>query len=628
MYKLSVPVNIQRFRERRQAYLQELKAIGARRVMLCGAINDIFDKAAYEDIDVLAEDAKLLKAQGYEVVFWVGGFGHGEPLAGEAARAPRYTLIMGSDGVTTNAYCPLDEAFRKDYAEGIKTLAKAQPDGIMLDDDFRISARAYNLGCCCEKHMEAYRKALGEEIAREDMEKLVLTGGPNRYRDAFLKVLGDSVRDFAKYLRKELDSVAPHIPMSACACYGTWGNDGFNSIEIAKILAGNNQPFLRTFGAPYHYKRQNVLRGIERTRMQAAWCKNSGIEVFAEGDVYPRPRYNTPARTAELYDAALIASGETDGILKYMFDYNRDIDYDRGYVNLHKKNAPIRQAVAEAFAGKKTVGVRVFEKMDKLSGWVLPETLDREALAYLKKDELGGNPAELLSHNAIPTVWQAGGEYPVAVFGENARYIAKEDLKNGAFIDAMAADILRQRGIDTGLISTRLDVFSSEKFPGADLPQIGLEAVRLHRMEVSSGAKILSRLQPGDAPGAYIYENAEGLRFYCIAYDLYNNVSVPNYCCDYHRQQQMVDALQWLCGKPLPVVCTGNPHLYCLTARAGEELSVLLINHFMDEIIAPEITLDKAYRHIECVGCTGTVSGNKVTLSEIAPYGIAAFTVK
>ena len=628
MYKLSVPIHISRFRERRQAYLRELKEIGAKRVMLCGPVNDIFDKSAYEDMDALCEDVAILKENGYEAVFWVGGFGHGEPLAGEAARAPKYTLVMGSDGVTTNAYCPLDENFRRDYAQGIKALAKADPDAIMLDDDFRISARAYNLGCCCEKHMALYRKALGEEIPREDMEKLVFTGGPNPYRDVFLKVLGDSVRDFARYIRAELDTVAPHIPMSACACFGTWGNDGFNSIEIAKILAGNNKPFLRTFGAPYHYKRQNVLRGIERTRMQAAWCKNSGIEVFAEGDVYPRPRYNTPARTAEMYDAALLASGETDGILKYVFDYNRDIDYEKGYVNLHKKNAPLRQEIARMFAGKKTVGVRVFERMDKLPGWVLPETLDKEVVAYLKKDELGGTPAELLSHNAIPTVWQGGGEYPVAVFGENARYIAKEDLKNGAFIDAAAATILRERGIDAGLVSSCLDTFTSEKFPVADLPQIGLEQVRLHRMEVSPKAEVLSTLLPGNAPGAYLYENQEGLRFYCIAYDLYNNVSIPNYCCDYHRQKQIVEAMEWLCGRPLPAVCLGNPHLYCLTAKAGAELSVLLINHFMDEIITPEITLDRAYTSIDCAGCTGRVEGNKVTLSEIGPYAIAAFAVK
>lgn len=630
MYKLSVPVNILRFRAQKDAYLQELRKINPQRIMLCGSVNDIFDTAcdAYTHLPQLQEEVMLLKENGYEVVFWVGGFGHGEPLAGESAKAVRYTLITGSDGAVTNAYCPLDEDFRKDFAAGLKQLAKAQPDGIMIDDDFRISARAYNLGCCCEKHMELYRKALGEDVRREDMEKLVFTGGPNRYREVFLRVLGDSVRDFAKYIRAELDTVAPHIPMSACACFGTWGNDGFHSIEIAKILAGENKPFLRTFGAPYHYKRQNVIRGIERTRMQTAWCKGSGIEVFAEGDVYPRPRYNTPARTAEIYDTVLLASGENNGILKYVFDYNRELEYDRGYVNLHVKNAPIRQGVAELFAGKKTVGVRVFEKMDKLPLWELPETLDKEVLTYLKKEELGGTPAELLSHNAIPTVWDLTEDYPVAVFGENARHISLDDLKNGAFIDPLAAQILQSRGIDCGLVSTQLSAFSQEKFPGHDLPQIGLDAVRLHKMEVSSSAKVLSTLQPGDAPGAYLYENGKGQRFYCIAYDLYNTQTVPNYACDYYRQNQMVDALEWLCGKKLPAVCLGNPHLYCMTAKSGDKLSVLLINHFMDEILTPEIRLDKAYSTIRFVNCTGTLEGDKVSLSEISPYGVAAFEVQ
>lgn len=630
MYQLSVPVNILRFRQQKEAYLQELKKIQPKRVMLCGSVNDIFDTDcdAYTHLPELKEEVKLLKENGYEVVFWVGGFGHGEPLAGEDARAVRYTLITGSDGVTTNAYCPLDENFRRDYAAGLKQLAKAEPDAIMIDDDFRISARAYNFGCCCPLHMEQYQKALGKELQREEMEKQVLTGGENPYRKAYLQVLGDSVRDFAKYIRAELDTVAPHIPMSACACFGTWGNDGFTSIEIAKILAGNNPPFLRTFGAPYHYKRQNVIRGIERTRMQAAWCRGEGIEVFAEGDVYPRPRYNTPARTAEMYDTVLLASGELDGILKYVFDYNRELDYERGYVNLHLKNASVRQGVAELFAGKKTVGVRVFEKLDKLSLWALPEELDQEVVTYLKKDELGGTAAEILSHNAIATVWEQEGQYPVAVFGENARYISEEMLENGAFIDATAAKILQSRGIDCGIQDSHLAAFSREKFLNHSIPQIGLEAVRLHKMEISPDAKVLSLLQPGDAPGAYLYENHRGQRFYCIAYDIYNNQAVPNYMCDYYRQEQMVDSLQWLCGKKLPAVCLGNPHVYCMTAKQGDRLSVLLVNHFMDELITPVIRLDRTYKTIRFVNCTGTLEGDKVTLTEVMPYGVAAFEVE
>ena len=625
MYKLSVPINIDRFAENRQAYLISLKEIGAQRVMLCGPVNDIFDKrnAAYTRLAELTDMVKLLQDNGYEVIFWVGGFGHGEPLEGESAREIPYTLITGSDGVTTNAFCPLDEDFRRDYANGLKELAKAEPDGIMLDDDFRISARAYNLGCFCEKHMALYEKVLGEKLRREDMETLILSGGENRYRKAYLQVLGDSVRDFAKYIRAELDTVAPHIPMSACACFGTWGNDGFNSIEITHILAGQGKKFLRTFGAPYHYKRQNVLRGIERSRMQAAWCRGEGIEVFAEGDVYPRPRYNTPARTAEMYDTALIAAGENDGILKYVFDYNRDIAYDPGYVNLHIKNAPIRQGVAELFRGKKAVGVRVFEKMDKLPLWELPETPDKDMLAYLKKDELGGNPAELLSHNAISTVWDNSGQYPIVVFGENARYVKEEDLKFGAFIDAVAAKILSERGIDCGFVKSELCTFSAERFPGHKIPQLGLETVRLHKMEISPDAQVKSVLLPGEAPGAYCYENKMGQRFYCIAYDLYNNQTVPNYSCDYYRQAQMCDAIEWLCGKRLPAVCAGQPHTYLLCS-----MSVLLINHFMDEFLNPEITLDQEYRTIRFVNCTGKLEGNKVTLSDVMPYGIAAFEVK
>lgn len=189
----------------------------------------------------------------------------------------------------TDALCPMDPGFMRDFAEGIQVLAQANPDMIMLDDDFRLNPRGYDLGCCCPRHLEAYQRLLGEDIPREEIYRKVMVSGENPYRKAWLQVMGDSVRNFATYLRTALDTVAPHIPMSACACLNTWGEDGFNSIEIAKILAGKNPPFLRTFGAPYHYGGMRIQKGVECTRMQAAWCEDAGIEIFAEGDSHPRP---------------------------------------------------------------------------------------------------------------------------------------------------------------------------------------------------------------------------------------------------------------------------------------------------------------------------------------------------
>ena len=86
-------------------------------------------------------------------------------------------------------------------------------------------------------------------------------------------------------------------------------------------------------------------------------------------------------------------------------------------------------------------------------------------------------------------------------------------------------------------------------------------------------------------------------------------------------------AVQWLCGKPLPVVCKKNPNLYIYAAKNENAMSVLLLNIHMDSIDRPVLELDRAYKHISGVNCVATLEGNKVYLSEMQPYAMSAFEV-
>lgn len=62
--------------------------------------------------------------------------------------------------------------------------------------------------------------------------------------------------------------------------------------------------------------------------------------------------------------------------------------------------------------------------------------------------------SRLLTFNSILTVYQNNGGL-VLLLGENARYMDCAALKNGAFLDIRAAEILQQRGIDVGLIDAQ-----------------------------------------------------------------------------------------------------------------------------------------------------------------------------
>lgn len=629
MYKLSVPVCINTITDENIAvWLDILRSCKAERIFICLAADVCTDiSILYNDPQKLRNTIAFFKKHGFETGFWINSLGHGGALLHDTAGTENatFTQMAGVLGdVSGHAYCPLDKNFKKKYSDAIKLLAAFAPDIIMIDDDFRLNLRSYYMGCFCELHLEEYYKRIGERIPREKLEKYIFTGGRNRYRSEYMKLSADTLLDFSASLRKAVDEVDPNIRLGVCACYDNWDYVGTDLIEISKVLAGKTKPFLRTIGAPYW--NNNIIEVVENTRMQAQWCKNTGIELFAEGDTYPRPRYNVPSRVLELFDMALISDGSTDGILKYMFHYNHKPEYETGYFERHIKNSKVRDALKEMFEGKKPVGIRAYNVMHTIESAVLPEKCPEKIATKLIASYKSVSCA-LLSGNSIPTSHTDDGEYPVLVCGENARYISEKELENGAILDAAAAVILNERGIDTGILSCEKADFSAEYFycGGESVPAVNNNA--LCRISCKEDADIKSIFVPENSPASYFYENSRGQRFFVLACDMKFSEENANYTNNYYRQSDLVQACERLCGKKLPVVSLKNPNLYILASRSGDKMSVAMFNISLDEISLPDILLDKKYSDIRFINCTGKLCGDTVKLSEIGPYGFAAFEV-
>lgn len=644
MFKHSVPINPMMIDEKNlAAYKEQIVKGGFKRVFLITP-----SYIYYEDCPIYTHREKYIslisefRSLGLEVGIWFNGFGHGAGFHTGKPKEERYTyqLMVGADGVCIEeCNCPLDRKYMKDYLRGVEAVASMNPDLIMLDDDTRINTRRYKMGCTCPLHLAEYAKLVGEEVPRENIERLVFSGGNNKYRKAWFKLLGDTLRNFAKEVRCAVDKHNENIRVGLCTCYDTWDYSGTDGVELAKIFAGNTEPFTRTISPPYHYKK--VAVGVEQTRMQAEWCRDCGIEVFAEGDTYPRTRQTVPARLLEMFDLALLSTGEVSGVLKYVYDYNTpNINYETEFVNAHLRNGGLREQFAEIFGGKEAVGVRAYEVMHKNENWVLPDETPSGVCTKMA-NTFFSRSIKLLTLNSIPVIHKEGG-VPV-VFGENARYISKQTLASGAVLDAVAAKILKERGIDTGLIDCVPAAYGTEEFPAFSVSQ-GTDEASLCKMQVSEKAEILSLLKPDDAPGSYLYENAEGMRFYVLALNayetfaylpygiqtLYESYRNALYYANYARQMQLTEALEWIGRKPLPAKCAGHPFLYMTAAKSADNkaMSVALFNVFEDEIAEPVVTLDKDYTSIRFVNCSGELCGNKVKLSTISPYGIAAFEVK
>ena len=201
-------------------------------------------------------------------------------------------------------------------------------------------------------------------------------------------------------------------------------------------------------------------------------------------------------------------------------------------------------------------------------------------------------------------------------------------MKNGAILDIAAALILKEHGIDTGIISVEDGTFDYEYYPEADEKIRDIENNALKKIQCNPNAKVLSTFLPGDSPASYLYENASGLKFLVLAHDLFFSDKNPSYLNNYCRQAQFISSAEWLCCKKLPAVCTKNPNLYVLASKCETGMSVALLNVNVDEITEPVIKLDKNYTDINFVNCCGKLDGDTVYLSEIQPYGFAAFEIK
>ncbi len=271
--------------------------------------------------------------------------------------------------------------------------------------------------------------------------------------------------------------------------------------------------------------------------------------------------------------------------------------------------------------------------MHKIRDYEFPNKLQEQKTAIKAADWYKAFSDDLLSKNSIPTCYTEN-EYPVIVCGESARHIPLGRLANGAILDCKAALILKERGVDTGILSVeKVERAVGEYFIEVRETITGMQIPLYNKIKCSKDAVVSSVIMPYEIPGVYTYENSEGIRFVVFAADFENTPGDRFACSDsiyfnnFHRQKQVVESIEWVGRKKLPAICMRSTNLYIMAAKSDTSMSVLLENMSSDEVIDPKIQLDKKYKTIKCVGCTGTIRADEVYLSDIPAYGACAFEV-
>lgn len=689
--KLHIPLMNAMLRsdETRAAYLDELTEAGADRVYLCPERDLLCRPDRADELALLQTNIDFLRSHGFEVGVWIQAFGFGVPATPSMAPVIDHcTKIRSVAGFTCgDAFCPEDGIYMDYFTRQVREIAALHPDMLLLDDDLCLSVRP-GIGCFCDSHLKLLASSFCEPIigpdgTRFDPETLpdrgdassltpipfaalagkLFTGGENRYRTAWLSVMGDSLRGFCAAVRAAADAVDPALRVGFCAGYTSFDLEGAGAEELTMILAGQHtQPLLRLSGAPYwaanHTNRfpdQRLHTIIEFCRAQEVWChaRDKDMELFHEGDVYPRPRTIIPASLLECYDGALRASGGIHSF-KYMLDYYSAPGYETGYVRRHRRNLPLYTLLDREAAHRPAAGVRVIETQYKLSHMTLPDAFIGES-AIMKT--AFSPAAAFLTENSLPTTYAApveaaGADQTVQTamttqtaqtsqtaiaFGVHAREVlpllGRPAAPRKLILDLPAARLLSEAGVDVGLaawerLCTDQEVF--EQF--GDLTDeeylSGKRRVSLHksyigdlfRLTTREGARVLSRFAVGSdtMPAAYTYTSG-GTEFLIYAFDGFTVSQSGGVFVSYERQRQLMD----FCAD-FPRVM-GCPFLYTLVKRDADATVVFFANINEDDMFDFDILLDRPYASFSLCGAEGGMRGDNIHVeSTIPPYGMFA----
>jgi hypothetical protein len=314
-----------------------------------------------------------------------------------------------------------------------------------------------------------------------------------------------------------------------------------------------------------------------------------------------------------------IADGNFDGVQKYAIDYMSEFDYECGYAEKSEKNKALYKEIDKIFSGKKCVGVHLVDSLDYLEyAKVLPLEVERRVMYTSGR--------KFLSDISVPAVFEPGGVN--VIFGENARCIKKEWLKNGSILDIKAALVMKEMGVDIGIESAEIIAPEKSVFaPKGNCEhyfeyknKVGLfgRIDSCYDLKLSKNAKEQSRLyiSATDVTGSFTYENTNGERFLIYNFSMDDAINVSGLIRNYTRQKQFADLHEWLNGKKLPASCIGNPDLYLMTKLGEKSMAIGVWNNFEDEMMQNVIKLHKPYKTARFVGCEGTLSGDEITLTK------------
>ena len=486
------------------------------------------------------------------------------------------TRIVKSDGSESpDVACPLDDTFRRLFAERIAAFcAAAHPDFVITEDDYGIGAADEFIGCFCPKHLAEFARRTGKEYSREELlarflplvEGSLLAVNRTPVQDLrkrledfaeedlelfrkWWELKRDSLAGCLEYVRKEVDKLTPEIPIGICQSAHNI-TDGDNTYANARAAAGNlHTPFARIHGTFYGGQDIDALPEKLFNSLVAKQTIKGKFGFYHESDTYPHTQFFSSAAVMK----SIMGTAFSYGFNGSLFHVDQMLDKpseETAYAAMYKLERQRFNAVSSRAGECRVKGVQlVFEPFAAVveefayTAWVKP--LAQFGIPYTTE--------------AADTVFISGRQM-LRWSDEKIREVMKKQL----FLDGEAAYTLTLRnfgyftGVEVKCADWPMDLDSREVISGKfAVPGMG---VNMHRsdtyapkgrgcsfqIEVTDPAcEVITEVLSADKQhlgcGMTRYKNALGGTVTIISQGINGNASSSFF--NYRRKKLLLDLL-------------------------------------------------------------------------------------
>ena len=354
-----------------------------------------------------------------------------------------YQPMVGHDGKESLCPCPNDPEFREYLNQRYRITAKAQPDFIWMDDDFRVISHGVKFPCFCPICMNKFEQG-------NDRQELVnrLNQPENQdLRMAWTQFLNQTLTSLAEELTATVKAVDPAIEMGLMSIGFKHRTYGTNDVH------GWSKAFQATMGRPGHgfYRDDNprqITDKLFEVGRQVREYPASMKRIEYEQEEWPYITLNK-SRATNLNEATLSLMMGCNGIANNIF-YERENTNLQEYDDLLQQIAhyrPFWEQIEKASQDTQLFGFWPLDHMNLMArkevggqqGWF--ET----GAAY--DIEVPNEMAEI----GVPFSNSWENSCGVLMSGRIAEAFTDEELRemlSGAvYMDAQTLDILWQRGL-------------------------------------------------------------------------------------------------------------------------------------------------------------------------------------